>query len=245
MRRRVEASGDTGFFVAEGVLTVRRLLASGRSVRSVLVTEKTLAELAPDLTGCDAPVYVAGPDVLRRVVGFDLHRGAVAAADRFPLPSPQELVAGARLVAVLEGVNDHENIGGIFRNAAAFGVDALLLDPTSADPLYRRAVRVSMGHVLTVPFARLAPWPDGLGVLRRAGLTVVALTPGLDAAPITSFTPPAGRGVALLLGAEGPGLSHAALAAADVHLRIPMAAGVDSLNIASAAAVALHRLGTV
>ncbi len=230
--------------MAEGVLVVRRLLASGLAVRSVLVTEKALAQLVPDLAGCEAPVYTASPDVLRRVVGFDLHRGVVAAVDRFPLPRPEALLAGSHLVAVLEGVNDHENVGGVFRNAAAFGADAVLLDPSCADPLYRRAVRVSMGHILTVPFSRLDPWPGGLDLLRRAGLAAVALTPG-GGERIDSFAAPADRGVALLLGAEGPGLSDAALAAADFRVRVPMAPGVDSLNVATAAAVALHRLGTV
>jgi tRNA G18 (ribose-2'-O)-methylase SpoU len=150
-------------------------------------------------------------------------------------------------VAVLEGVNDHENLGALFRNAAALGVDAVLLGPRCSDPLYRRSVRVSMGHVLRVPFVELpGPWPASLDVLKAAGLRVAALTPAADAQPLTAqpFTAasPTGQRVAVLLGAEGPGLTPEALAAADVRLRIPMAPGVDSLNVATAAAVAFHAL---
>ena len=243
-RRQLEAgdpaAGDPGFFVAEGVTVIRRLLASGRPVRSVLVDRPRLAGLAADLTGLDAPVYVAEPDVLEAVAGFDVHRGALAAADRWPLPEPALLLPAARHVAVLEGINDHENLGVIFRNAAGLAIDAVFLCPRSCDPLYRRSVRVSMGHVLSVPWARLDPWPDGLAGLRAAGFTVVALTPGPDAEPLEGPDP--GERVALLLGAEGPGLSPAALAAADRRRRIPMAPGVDSLNVASAAAVAFYAI---
>jgi tRNA G18 (ribose-2'-O)-methylase SpoU len=154
------------------------------------------------------------------------------------------LLRDARLVAVLEGVNDHENLGALFRNAAALGVDAVLLGPRCSDPLYRRSVRVSMGHVLRVPFAELpGPWPESLDVLRAAGMQVAALTPAADAVPLT-VSGLRGERVAVLLGAEGPGLSAEALAAADVRVRIPMAAGVDSLNVATAAAVAFHAVGT-
>lgn len=241
-RRRREA--DEGFFVAEGHLVVVRLLASGHRVRSVLVTPREHERLAGRLAGVDAPVYVTNRDVMRHIVGFDLHRGAVAAADRFALPDPGRVVSAARRVAVLERVNDHENLGVIFRNAAAFGIDAVLLCPECSDPLYRRSVRVSMGHVLTVPFTRLAPWPDALSELRAAGFLLVALTPAADAEPITALGPHQEDRVALLLGAEGPGLRGEVLERADRRVRIPMAEHVDSLGVASAAAVAFHRLGS-
>jgi len=238
-RRRTEARG--GFFIVEGALAIERLLALGTwPVRSVLVTPKMAARLPTH--GLEAPVYVAAPEVLEQVVGFDLHRGAVASVTRPPPRDPAELVAGTRLVAVLEGVNDHENLGALFRNAAAFGVEAMLLDPTTADPLYRRSVRVSMGHVLAVPFARLPSLPDGLAVLRAAGLTTVALTPA-GPVPLRSLDPAELGPAAVLLGAEGPGLSPAVLDAADCRVHIPMQPGVDSLNVATAAAIAWHHLG--
>lgn len=165
-------------------------------------------------------------------------------ADRAASPDPAALVRDARLVAVLEGVNDHENLGALFRNAAALGVDAVLMGPRCSDPLYRRSVRVSMGHVLRVPFAELpGPWPASLDVLRAAGLRVAALTPAAGAVPLAA-SELRGERVALLLGAEGPGLSPEALAAADLKVRIPMSAGVDSLNVATAAAVAFHAVGS-
>jgi tRNA G18 (ribose-2'-O)-methylase SpoU len=174
---------------------------------------------------------------MAQVVGFHLNRGVLATADRAPVPSAPELIARSHHLAVLEGVNDHENLGALFRNAAALGVDAVLLGPGCADPLYRRSVRVSMGHVLRVPFAPLRPWVAGIEVLRAAGFRVAALSPTLDALPLAQAGLGADR-VAWLLGAEGPGLSAEALAAADLVVRIPMAPGVDSLNIATAAAIA-------
>jgi tRNA G18 (ribose-2'-O)-methylase SpoU len=241
-RRRMEAgdptSGHPGFFVAEGVTVIRRLLASGRRVRSVLVDPVRLAALAGDLAGAAAPVYVAESGVLTAVAGFDVHRGALATADRWALPEPDALLRAARHVAVLEGINDHENLGALFRNAAGLGIDAVLLCPRTCDPLYRRSVRVSMGHVLSVPWTRLDPWPDALGRVGAAGFTAVALTPDPGA---EALAPPAPEErVAVLIGGEGPGLSAAALAVADRRNRIPMTSGVDSLNVASAAAIAFY-----
>ncbi len=244
VRRHLEAPdrprGTPGFFVAEGPTVITRLLASGRRVRSVLVDPVRLARLEPCLAALDAPVYVAERPVLAAACGFDVHRGALAAADRWPLPAPAALLAEARRVAVLEGINDHENLGALFRNAAALGINAVLLCPRCADPLYRRSVRVSMGHVLSVPWSRVEPWPEGLAQVRRAGFTIAALTPAPDAEPLT----PAGGRLALLLGAEGPGLTPAAMALADRRFRIPMTAGADSLNVASAAAVAFYATST-
>ena len=255
-RRRVEADGS--YFVVEGKLAVERLLASGYGVRSLLVDDHQMtsaAGLVDAVRAGGAPVFVGTRAVVAATVGFALHRGVVAVADRPDDVDADALLATLAgeagdppLVLVLEGLNDHENIGALFRNAAAFGVSGVLLDPTCADPLYRRSVRVSMGHVLHVPFARLAPWPAGLDRLRAAGFVVAALAPHpptgavprLGLAALRDRRAADGTGVALLLGAEGPGLSAVAVAAADVVVSIPMADGVDSLNVATAAAVALH-----
>jgi tRNA G18 (ribose-2'-O)-methylase SpoU len=243
-RRREQGDGaGGGFFIAEGLVVIRHLLRSPYRVRSLLLTPRRLEALAPDLEGVDAPVYVGSQDVVNAVTGFHLHRGAVASAHREALPDPADVAAGARLVVVTEGMNDHENLGALFRNSAAFGAGALVLDPASADPLYRRSIRVSMGHVLRVPFARADHWPDVLGDLRQAGFEVLALTPRPDADDLATVAP--GPRQALVVGAEGPGLSPAALAAADRRVRIPMAPGVDSLNVATAAAVALHHLSAL
>jgi tRNA G18 (ribose-2'-O)-methylase SpoU len=227
-------------FIAEGALVVRSLLSSPYRVRSVLVTPRKFTALA-DALPPDVPVYVAPRPLLKAVVGFDLHRGAVAAADR---PSPAvdavTVVDGARALLVVENVSDAENMGSLFRNAAAVGVDGVLLSPRCCDPLYRRTVRVSMGHVLHIPFARLDPWPGALSdVVRHAGFTVLALTPSsdaLDVADVDAARP------AVLVGAEGPGLTDDALARADARVRIAMRGGVDSVNVATAAAIAFHRL---
>jgi tRNA G18 (ribose-2'-O)-methylase SpoU len=238
-RRRVEE--NDGFFIAEGPIVIRTLLTTSLRVRSVLVTPHQRAALADVLEAVTAPVYVVSPEVMRHTVGFDLHRGAVAAADRYPLPELETVIRGATRIAILERVNDHENLGALFRNAAAFGIDAVLLCPQCSDPLYRRSVRVSTGHVLTVPWTRATPWPAAIARLRELGFTVLALTPSRDAESIDTVSGtvlPAGNArIALLVGAEGPGLSREALAAASTRVRIPMAEGVDSLNVAVAAAV--------
>jgi tRNA G18 (ribose-2'-O)-methylase SpoU len=239
LRQREAADG---VFIAEGELVIRALLRSPYPVRSVLVTPARHRRLAADLAASDAPVYIAAPRVMNAVVGFDIHRGAVAAGARLVPSTPDAVIAGARRLVVLEGLNDHENLGALFRNAAGLGMDGVLLSPTCADPLYRRSVRVSLGHVLRVPFARLGDWPDGLATLHRRGWQLVALTPRPEAEPVDVLDGLPGP-VALILGAEGPGLSEAALAAADRRVRIPLAAGVDSLNVSTAAAIAFHRLG--
>jgi tRNA G18 (ribose-2'-O)-methylase SpoU len=233
-RTRVEA--DRGFFVAESPLVVRRLLESGRRVRSVLVTPAQYEALADALAAAApaAPVYVAPDPVLRRVVGFDLHRGAVAAGDRWTLPAVGAVLDRARRVAVLERVNDHENLGVLFRSAAALGIDAVLLDPECSDPLYRRCVRVSIGHVLRIPWTRVA----SLDEVRRAGFATFALTPAVDATPIDEVAWP--DRAALLFGAEGPGLTESWLGAADQRVRIVMQPGADSLNVATAASIAFY-----
>lgn len=241
IRRLRERSdgGEGGYFIAEGLPVIRQLLRSRYRLRSLLLTPPRLEALAEELAGVDAPVYVAGQDVVNLVSGYPLHRGALASADRAALPDAAEIVRGADLVVVAEGLNDHENLGALFRNAAAFGARAILLDQTSCDPLYRRSIRVSMGHVLHVPFTRVGALPEALAALRALGFETVALTPAGEIG-IVELGPHPRR--ALLVGAEGAGLSPATLRAADRTVRIPMASGVDSLNVATAAAVALHHL---
>jgi len=240
--RRPDRPGGRGLVIAEGVVVVRRLIDSPYPVRSLLGVPRRLTELAADLADLDVPAYAVDADTMAAVVGFHLNRGVLAVADRAVPPDPRTLAAGARLLAVAEGVNDHENLGSLFRNAAALGVDGVLLGPRCADPLYRRSVRVSLGHVLRVPWTRFDRWPSGLDDLRAQGVTTVALTPAPDAVDIDVLAADPPARVAFLVGAEGPGLTPAAQQAADVRVRIPIAAGVDSLNVATAAAIAFHRL---
>ncbi len=241
--RRPDRPGGRGLVIAEGVVVVERLFASRYPVRALLGVERRLTELER-LTVPPAPVpfYVATADVMARVVGFHLNRGVLATADRPEPPELERLLATSGSLAVLEGIGDHENLGALFRNAAALGVDAVILGPGCADPLYRRAVRVSMGNVFRVPFLTAAgSITDLLDRIRAAGFVVAALTPGPEAVPLPQVKP-AGPRLAVLLGSEGPGLSTEALTAADLAVRIPMSAGVDSLNVATAAAVAFAGL---
>jgi tRNA G18 (ribose-2'-O)-methylase SpoU len=238
--RRPDRPGGRGLVIAEGVVVVRRLLRSPYPVRSLLGVPRRIDELAADLADLPVPAYTTDAATMAAIVGFHLNRGVLAVADRATPPDLGALLREARTVVVLESVGDHENLGALFRNAAALGVDAVLLGPGCSDPLYRRSVRVSMGHVLLVPFAPLpGPWPAALDALRSAGLRVAALTPAADAVPLAAAGL-AGQRVALLLGAEGPGLTAEAMAAADLRVRIPMTPGVDSLNVATAAAVAFY-----
>ena len=238
--------GAGGFFIAEGALVIRTLVTDSpfaSAVRSLLLTPVRYEALAPVLESVDAPVYLAEQAVVNEVSGFALHRGALASVDRPLLPSVTSLCASAALVVMTEGVNDHENVGSLFRNCAAFGVGAVVLDATSCDPLYRRAVRVSMGHVLRVPFAVVeGSAVDGVRELQALGFEVLGLTPARDADDVRSVVGDRGRRRALVVGAEGPGLSDGVLSACDRRVRIPMAPGVDSLNVATAAAIALHEL---
>ena len=190
----------------------------------------------------EAPVYVADDAVLREITGFDVHRGALAAMGRLPLPSIAHLAASSHRLLVLEGIVDPTNVGAAIRSAAALGFEGIVLDPRCADPLYRRAVKVSMGAVFAVPHARAARWPADLQTLREKGFAVWALTPTAGAVDLEQIAASPPERVALLVGTEGPGLSGHALAAADARVRIPMQAGVDSLNVAAAAAVACYAL---
>jgi tRNA G18 (ribose-2'-O)-methylase SpoU len=255
-----------GLFIAEGELVLRRALRAGYRLRSVLVDAKRTRQVA-DLIAADtapaadtppgvggperdsvphrddvAPVYAASQQVLDATTGFHVHRGVLASFHRRELSDPTRVLAAARRVVILEDVNNHTNLGAIFRGAAALGMDAVLLSPTCADPLYRRSVRVSMGEVFAVPYARLEPWPDALDAVRAAGFTLLALTPAADATPMQRLTTAQRERPALLLGAEGPGLTGSALAASDLRVSIPMRRGVDSLNVAAASAVACWEL---
>jgi tRNA G18 (ribose-2'-O)-methylase SpoU len=210
-------------------------------MRSLLLLEQRLerfGRLAPE----GVPVYAASNDLMRSITGFAVHRGVLASFDRKPLPSADELVHDAHRVVVLEDVNNHTNVGAIVRSASALGIDALLLDPGSCDPLYRRSLRISMGEALSLPHARSDPLPAGLAPLRAAGFVLVALTPDAGAVDIAEVAAAGHERLALLLGAEGAGLSPAVLAEVDVRARIPLAAGVDSLNVAAAAAIAFYAL---
>jgi tRNA G18 (ribose-2'-O)-methylase SpoU len=238
LRTRFEA--PHGLFIAEGELVLRRALNAGYRARSILVDAKRVGQVADLEAG---PIFAADRVLLERLTGFHVHRGVLASFHRRPLPAADDLVTAARRLVLLEDVNSHTNLGAVFRGAAALGMDAVLLSPSCADPLYRRSVRVSMGEVFAVPYARLEPWPAALStVVGAAGFTVLALTPAPDAVPIQELTAAQRDRPALLLGAEGSGLSEAAMRAADARVVIPMRRGVDSLNIAAAAAVACWEL---
>jgi tRNA G18 (ribose-2'-O)-methylase SpoU len=242
--RKPGTERGTGPVIVEGVPAVQRLLASPYPVRSVFGIPGRVADLQlPD----GIAAYEADRWVLSEVIGFRLTRGVLASADRLPPADLDELLTGPdptapRRLAVLEGLNDHENIGSIARSAMALGIDGLLLDPTCADPLYRRCVRVSMGHVLSLPIAVLADWPADLEKVRAAGYATVALTPADDAVDLAEIDTRAHPRTAVLLGAEGPGLTPQAQAAVDVRARIPMRPGVDSLGVAAAAAITFATL---
>ena len=239
--RRPDLPSGKGLVIAEGVLVVQRMLASRFTPRALLGTDRRLGELGADLHGVSAPYYRVEADVMAEVVGFHLNRGVLASASRAAELSVAHVLDGARTIAVLEGVNDHENLGSIFRNAAGLGVDAVVFGSGCADPLYRRAVRVSMGHALLVPFARAARWPADLHVLRDAGFRLLAMTPDEGAPRLADAMDGLADGkVAILVGAEGPGLQEHTMRASDVRVRIPMARGTDSLNVATAAALAFY-----
>lgn len=241
LRRILEPAG--GLYMAESAKVIARALAAGHRPRSFLVQEKwlpdveVLAEPYPE-----TPVFVVEPDIAEQLTGYAVHRGALAAMHRPALAGVADVVADARLVVVLEDIVDHTNVGAIFRAAAGLGADAVLVSPRCADPLYRRSVRVSMGTVFQVPWTRLPEWRDARGILHDAGLHLAALALADDAVSLDDFAAHRPQRVALMLGAEGDGLSRRALAAADTVVTIPMAGGVDSLNVAAASAVAIWAL---
>ena len=255
MELRTRLEPGQGLFIAEGTKVISRAVAAGYPVRSVLVAERRLADLPallPQLSATGAPVYVVADKTAEQLTGYRVHRGALASLHRKPLPKVPALAAAARRVIVLEDLVDHANVGAIFRCAAALGVDGVFLSPRCADPLYRRAVKVSMGAVFAIPYARMTGWFDGLAGLRAAGFRLLALTPD-PAAPsigVAVAVQRTAQRIALLLGAEGDGLSSRWLHEADQAVRIPMhpdalASGVDSLNVVAAAAIACHLLAGV
>ncbi len=262
LRRRLET--ERGLYMAESTKVIARAVAAGHEPRSFLMAPRHYAEMAPIIAsavGCQGrgdggavPVFLAPEPVLEAITGFHLHRGALAAMHRPALAGVPDLLAaarrgrGARRVAILEDLVDHTNVRAVFRSAAALGVDAVLITPHCADPLYRRSVRVSMGTVFQVPWTRIDPWP-ATEELHRVGFTVAALALSRDAVSLDQFAAsPACTGaesrVALVLGTEGDGLSARTVARADAVVRIPMAGGVDSLNVAAAAAVAFWAVRT-
>jgi tRNA G18 (ribose-2'-O)-methylase SpoU len=240
----------SGIFIAEGELVVRQLIESPLKVRSILLTPQRLATMQDAFAALrvPTPVYLADQALMNQIVGFNIHRGILAAGNRPVPPDLDAMLPRLRTLTILENLANHDNIGGIFRAAAALAglsSSAILLSPQCADPLYRKAIRVSMGAALRLPFAILDPWPDCLHILKRHGFTLIALTPE-GATDLGHATSELLHGLrpALLLGAEGPGLSPQTLAAADLTVRIPMHPGADSLNVVTAAAIALHTLST-
>jgi tRNA G18 (ribose-2'-O)-methylase SpoU len=242
LRRSLEE--PQGLFIAEGEKVIRQAIAAGYQVRSFLVGADKLATIAEVAAGSGAPLYVLPPAAAEQLTGYRVHRGALASMQRLPLPRVAEVLAGARRIVILEDIVDHANVGAVFRCVAALGFDGVVLAPRCADPLYRRAVKVSMGAVLAVPYARLADWRGGLSEVRAAGFRLLALTPDPAAIPIGALKREPADKVALLIGGEGDGLSGRWLAAADQAVRIPMSRGVDSLNAAAAAAIACYLLAS-
>ena len=243
LRRRVEPEG--GLYIAESEKVIRRALAAGHRPRSYLMARRWLTDLADLVAEAERdgiPVHVGEHEVIEALTGFHLHRGALAAMHRPAQVPVAEVLGGARRVFVLEDIVDHTNVGAIFRSAAALGVDAVLVTPRCADPLYRRAIRVSMGTVFQVPWTRIEPWPGGIALLREEGFHVAALALAEDSVDLDDFAATAPARVALVLGMEGDGLSRRTVEGVDSVVRIPMAGGVDSLNVAAAGAVAAFAL---
>ena len=237
--RRVKDPAE-GLYMAESRKVITRSLAAGHRPRAFLMGHRWFAEsqdLLSHPAAASVTVYVADDPVLERITGFKLHRGILASMHRPPLPALEEVLAGARRVAVLEDVVDHTNVGAMFRSAAGLGVDAVLITPRCADPFYRRSVRVSMGTVFQVPWTRIDPWPEGVGLLRESGFTVAAAALAPDAVTLDDLAADLPERLALVLGTEGEGLDDRTVRAVDVTVRIPMAGGVDSLNVAAASAV--------
>lgn len=241
LRAKIEPAG--GLYIAESAKVIERAVAAGHAPRAVMVQRRWLDGIAALLGERDVPVYVVPDAVAETVTGFAVHRGALASMHRPSLPTVAELVRDARLVLVLENIGDHTNVGAAFRAAAGLGADAVLVSPRCADPLYRRSVRVSMGTVFQVPWTRIDDWGRAMADLHASGMEVAALALSDSAVPLDRYSTARPQKVALLLGSEGDGLSAQALASADVVVTIPMTGGVDSLNVAAAASVALWELG--
>jgi len=239
LRKKLET--ERGLYLAEGAMVIERALTAGHVPRAMLVSESRLPDCR-DLPIGDAPLYVAPDGLMEQITGYDVHRGAIASMNRPALPDLAAVIDGARRVVILEDLTGHTNVGAIIRSVAALGADAVLVTPHCADPLYRRSIRVSMGTVFQVPWTRIEPWPAGIASVRAAGFTVVALEPSDDSVPIDDLATELPDRIALVLGTEGDGLGQTTRDLADIRVRIPMAAGVSSLNVASAAALALWEL---
>jgi tRNA G18 (ribose-2'-O)-methylase SpoU len=240
---RVRREPADGVFIAEGATVLQRALDAGFAPRSLLLAPNRVepaARLAATVESRGAPVYVAGPEILERLTGYHVHRGLLAAMDRRPLPAVKDLLEGARRVVVCEDIVDHTNVGALFRAAAGFGIDAVFVTPSCADPLYRRAIRTSMGTVFALPWTRLESWPGDVDVLRAAGFRVVALSPAADGLELGDFAAAAPEKIAWVFGTEGSGLAAGTIANSDVREHIRMSPGVDSLNVASSAAVTFY-----
>ncbi|MEV6952092.1 RNA methyltransferase [Streptomyces sp. NPDC051183] len=244
LRRRREPA--EGLFIAEGEKVIRRAKDAGYEMRSMLLSAKWVDVMRDVIDELPAPVYAVSPELAERVTGYHVHRGALASMQRKPLPTADELLTGdapggpGQRIAIFEGFVDHANLGAAFRSAAALGISAILLSPDCADPLYRRAIKVSMGSVFSVPYARLDKWPADLEKVREAGYRILAMTPSEKATSLDQVPPERFARSAIMLGSEGHGLSTYALRAADEWVRIPMAEGIDSLNVAAASAVAFY-----
>ena len=236
---RTHLEAEHGLFLAEGEKVVRRAVEAGYAPRSFVMAQRWLDGLADVLAGTDAPCFVVSEALAEEVTGFHVHRGALASLERKPLPALDEVLDQARTVLVLEDVVDHTNVGAIMRSGAALGIDAVLLSPRCADPLYRRSVKVGMGAVFTMPWTRLEDWYDALPALEARGFTTVALTLADDAVPVEEAVSEVDR-LALVLGTEGHGLSPRWTSSASRRAVIPMSAGIDSLNVAAACAVACY-----
>ena len=238
---------ESGIYIAESAEVIRRAVAAGHVPRSILMQENwrgRMADLIAELPNTD--VFVGSPQLLEEITGFHVHRGALAAMHRPELQPLAPLLETAQRIVVLEDLVDHTNVGAIFRSAAALGIDAVLVTPRCADPLSRRSVRVSMGTVFQVPWTRIEPWPGGLELLHKQGFTTIALDPdAIDAVDLEEFAAHAPERCAFILGTEGPGLAPPTVSAADVRVRIPMAHGVDSLNVGAAAAVVFWALRAI
>lgn len=240
LRRLTEP--QTGLYLAESTKVIERALAAGHRPVSVITLDKWVAGLEPLLSEHDIPVFVGEENELEKLTGFLLHRGAIAAMERPLLVSVAEIVRDARRIVILENIIDHTNVGAIFRSVAGLGADAVLITPECADPLYRRSVRVSMGTVLQVPWTRIPSWPEGLKELQDAGFVVASLALSDDSVTLSELASEGHERLAVVFGTEGHGLKPSTLATSDRVVRIPMSHGVDSLNVAAAAAVTLYAL---
>ena len=231
-----------GLFIAESSKIIRRAHATGMVARSYLTSPKWLFDLADIIATSDVPIFIGTDAAVESLTGFHLHRGALAAMGRPALPTAADLVANATRIVIVEDIVDHTNVGAIFRSAAAFGVDAVLVTPRCADPLYRRSIRVSMGTVFQVPWTRIGSWPDGIRTLQDAGFHVAALALDEDSVGLRDFADNAPERTAVVFGTEGTGLHRSTISACDSTVMIPMSGGVDSLNVAAASAVTCFAL---